>query len=244
MRILICDDEEQYANAVLQSIERWKSGDHNRIVSTELYTSSEDMLEALQKQVVYDLAFLDIQFPRELNGLQVAQELRKINEQMVIVFISNYEEYAVDGYRVNALRYFYKPITDKQVFECLEIAYHQWLLSSTDSFVVVGGKQQIYKLPYKSIFYIESMGHYLAIHTASVDCSTVSIRQKMDELLQKLPQELFVQCQKSFVVNLQYVQRITRATVTLANGAEIPVSPRYKENLFSKFRNLFQGDES
>ena len=128
MKVLICDDERQYSDAINAAIQRWQMQQPSSIVSVDTYNSSEDMLESLKCKTIYDLAFLDIQFPGEMNGLQVARELRLLNEQMVIVFISNYEEYAIDGYRVNALRFFYKPITDEQIFECLDLSYHQWQL--------------------------------------------------------------------------------------------------------------------
>lgn len=240
MRILICDDEKKYSDLMLYAVQRWKSKNTAAEVSVDIYNSSEDMLETLGKKVVYDLAFLDIQFPGEMNGLQLAHELRLLNEQMIIVFISNYEEYAVDGYKVNALRFFFKPIQDEQVFECLDLAYHQWQLMM-GSCLLVESKQQMVKLPYKSIYYIESQAHYLEFHLINQDNSNVLVRQKLADLLSSLPQEMFIQCHRSCVVNLLYVQRISKNTLTLTNGIELPVSSKYRESLLASFRLFFQG---
>ena len=69
MRTLICDDEIHYANAIKESIERWKKKTGIVSITYDVFRSSEDMLDSLRNQTIYDLVFLDIQFPTELNGL-------------------------------------------------------------------------------------------------------------------------------------------------------------------------------
>lgn len=240
MKVLICDDEQYYSHAIQAAVERWIKMHPESLITIDVYNSSEDMLESLRNKTIYDLAFLDIQFPGEMNGLEVARKLRFLNEQMVIVFISNYEEYAIDGYRVNAFRFFYKPITDEQVFECIDLAYHQWQLM-TDPCLLLESKQQMIKLAYKSIYYIESRAHYLEVHLINQSNKSVMIRQKISDILQALPAEMFVQCHRSYIVNLLYVQKISRSIVTLSNYLEIPISTKYHECLLEKFRAFFQG---
>ena len=183
MRILICDDEIHYTNAIKESIERWKRITRNDSITYDIFRSSEDMLDSLRNQTIYDLVFLDIQFPTELNGLQVATQLRMLNDQVVIVFVSNYDEYAIDGYKVNALRFLTKPISDSQVFECLDIAYRQWQITSSNSVIILETKQQIHRVAYKSIVYIESRAHYLDIHTLNTEKATITVRRKIGEIL-------------------------------------------------------------
>lgn len=241
MRILICDDEKQYSDAIRDSIYRWASQRAVTAFSIDIHASSEDMLESLRNRAVYDIAFLDIQFPGEMNGLQIAQQLRLINEQMNIVFISNYEEYAAEGYRVNALRFFYKPVCDDQIFECMDIAYHQRRMQ-IDSCLVIDNKQQFYRIRYRSILYIESQTHYIHIHSADGKKEVLTFRRKIADVMQKLPDEMFVQCHRSFIVNLLYTKRISRGMIYLTDGTEIPVSPRSSEDVLNRFKNLFQGE--
>ena len=240
MRILICDDEKQYSEAIEAAISRWARQRSVSVLHIDTYTSSEDMLDSLRNKVVYDIAFLDIQFPGEMNGLQAARELRSLNEQMIIVFISNYEEYAVDGYKVNALRFFYKPVLDDQVFECMDIAYRQWRLLM-DTYLLVENKQQIYRIPYRSILYIESQAHYISIHSVHEDQNGITVRKKLAEIMNALPVEMFVQCHRSFLVNLIFVQKITGKQIVLTDGTEIPMSPRNKDDVLTRFKYFFQG---
>lgn len=241
MRTLICDDEIHYANAIKESIERWKKKTGIVSITYDVFRSSEDMLDSLRNQTIYDLVFLDIQFPTELNGLQVAKQLRMLNDQVVIVFVSNYDEYAIDGYKVNALRFLTKPISDNQVFECLDIAYRQWQITSSNSVILLETKQQMHRISNKSIVYIESRAHYLDIHTLNIENSTITIRMKIGEILKDLPSDMFVQCHQSYIINLLYVQRLTRTRVTLTNNQEAPMSLKYRDAVYKKFKQLYQG---
>lgn len=240
MRILICEDEKQYSDAVVSAIQRWQKKE-GASVSIDLFHSSEELLESIIKKQNYDLAFLDIQFPHEVNGLEVAEVLKKINEQIVLVFISSYREYAVDGYKVNALRFLCKPFSDAQIFECLDIAMRQWKLTS-GSFLFLETKQQAFKLPYKSICYFESRAHYLTVQLVNSTNPAPTVRQKLSVMLSSLPNELFVQCHQSYIVNLLYVQSISRTQVFLVDGTALPMSMKYRENLLAKFKAFFQGE--
>ena len=240
MRILICDDEQQYTDAILACVRRWCAARSFAAAVIDTFASSEDMLDALKSRKIYDLAFLDIEFPGEISGLQLAGELRHLNAQMNIVFISNYEQYAVDGYKVNALRYLFKPVNDAQIFECLDIARRQCELAK-DSFLLVEDNQQLCRMSYQSILFIESVAHYVRIHFVDGEHETITARKRLAELLKVLPAEMFVQCHQSFIVNLLYVQSIGRRDVVLSDGKSIPLSPRKGVELLTRFKSFYQG---
>ncbi len=239
MRVLVCDDESLYLDAISASIQRWRMQRKVNGIIVSTYRSSEDLLEVLERALPFDLAFLDIQFPGELSGLALAESLRKTNEQVLIVFTTHYEKYAMEGYKVNALRYLQKPVSDTQIFECLDIAYRQWKLCC-DRYLTLIDSQQVCRIAYKSILYIESQAHYVDIHLAHRD-ETPRFRMKLLEVLNKLPEEMFAQCHRSFAINLLYVQRISRKSIVLSDGATVPVSARFWENVLLRFKTLFQG---
>ena len=207
MRIIICDDEKIYIDGMRASIERWCENKHVQIPPVSIYTSSEDAMEDNALSYAYDLAFLDIQFPGELSGLVLAQKLRDNNEHMSIVFTTNYRDYALEGYKVNALRYLLKPVCDEQVFECLDIAYRQWKLLQNES-IMLSAADQTYNVLFKSICYVESKAHYLHVHLVDGE-KEIRIRGKLSDFIGRLPEEEFVQCHRSFAVNLFYVQSIS-----------------------------------
>lgn len=241
MRILICDDESLYSDAICASIDRWLVDRKTSGVVVSTYRSSEDLLEEIEQSLPYDLVFLDIQFPGELNGLMLAEYLRKINEQGLIVFTTHYEKYAMEGYKVSALRYLQKPVSDTQFFECLDIAYRQWKLWSNRCLTFVDS-QQIYRIAYKSILYMETEAHYVHIHLTHGE-ETLRTRMKLSEIMAKLPETTFVQCHRSYMVNLMYVQRISRKEIALSGGIHLPISPHYWEMILTRFKALFQGEK-
>ncbi len=242
MRIVICDDEALSFSTVKTLIQRWKVKNSIESISVSIYESSEELLNVLNNAIPFDVAFLDIQFPRELSGLQLAEYLRQTNENMQIVFVSNYGHYAIEGYKASALRYLQKPITEAQVFECLDISYRQWLFRQGSCVVLMDNKQAV-KIDPKSIIYAETQGHYIEIHLATME-NIVHIRMKLAELLKLLPSEIFVQCHRCYIVNLLHIQRITRTSILLLNGTSIPISARSWENVMLQFKKLFQGENN
>lgn len=238
MRIIICDDEQEYIDLITASVNRWCEAQHVQIQPLVVYRSSEDAMEGLENGSSFDLAFLDIQFPGELSGLELARRLRDGNEHMSIVFATNFKDYALEGYKVNALRYLLKPVEDVQVFECLSIAYRQWKLLQNEA-ILLDAPDQVYHVLFKSISYLESKGHYVHVYLA--DGKSIRVRGKLTELLEQMPAEQFVQCHRSYVVNLFYVQSISRTAIMLSDASEVPVSRQYWEKVLSGFRFLFQG---
>lgn len=236
MKVAICDDERFYMDGIEDFVRRWQAL-HNVTVRISKYRSSEDLLMELEENLPEDLFFLDIQFPGEMNGLQLAQEIRRKNDQAVIVFTTNYEEYAIEGYRVNALRYLQKPISDEAVFECLDIAYRQWMMFH-DTFLVVESGRSIRRISYKSIYYIESKAHYIEIHTIQKN-EIIEVRGKLGDFMKQLPDEIFVRCHRSYLVNLLYVQTFSRSEVVLFGEEKLPVSARHQEEFMRAFKQFF-----
>lgn len=239
MRVVICDDEIYYTDAVCSSIKRWQEARNSQALRLDIYHSSEDLNDILDKSIPYDLAFLDIQFPGELNGLALAQRFRGTNRLMDIVFMTNYEEYAIDGYKVNALRFLPKPVSDRDVFECLDIAYRRWHNTQKAS-MLIDSSQQLHRLEYTSILYIESRAHYAYFRLCDRD-NEIKARMKLTELLGKLPKDIFIQCHRSYLVNLLFVNRISKNEILLSNNDRIPISSKFWRHLHNSFMFFYQG---
>lgn len=236
MRVVICDPDHLYVNSVVASIKRWQAMHSCSKLSIFAYTSSEDLLEYADRMQPFDLAFLDIQFPSELSGLVLAQKLRMQNDQITTVFITNHEEYAIDGYKVSAWRFMKKPLTDASIFECLNFARRQ-LESLQGSSLLVSNSRLIYKISYISILYIESRAHYIYIHTLEKD-RTVTVREQLPILHASLPEDIFIRCHRSYVVNLHHIRCMTKRSVILFDGNDVPVSNTYWESACNSFKKF------
>lgn len=238
LHIVLCDDEKLFLTSVEQKIKAWaqKTG-HTSGLMLHTFTSSEDLLDAWEHGMQIDALFLDIQIPGEMNGLAVAKEIHRVNEYIPIVFITSYGEYAEEGYVVNALRYLRKPVSDQAISECMHILWHRWELQQTDS-VVLDMPNQILRLPVNSIFYVEVLGHYCIIRTVD-DNKEYKLKQSLETIRRKLPSQLFVQCHRSYLVNLMYIRHITSGSITMANGEVIQLGRVYQSQLMKLFRQFY-----
>lgn len=242
MNVILCDDEPLFLTAAQQKIQRWaeKAG-HLNGVFVHSFTSAEDLLDAYRRGLKIDALFLDIQIPGEMSGLAAAREIHRSDEYIPIVFITSYGEYAQEGYTVNALRYLRKPVSEQAIFECMDILWRRWALWHTEC-VTLELPLQVLRLPVKSILYAEVLGHYLYLQTTDRE-QAYKLKISLDAMRQKLPERLFVQCHRSFIVNLMYIRHIADSTLTMADGARIRIGRSYQAALMKQFRLYYLGGQ-
>ena len=243
MNLILCDDEQIFLDSLHQKIMNWaKCSRHISGIILHCFTSSEDLLDAWQRGMTIDAMFLDIQIPGEMSGLAVAKEIHNDNEYLPIVFITSFGEYAEEGYKVNALRYLHKPVSEQAVSECMDILWHRWSLRSKDC-LTLDLPTQILRLPFENILYIEASGHYCILYTID-DHQEYRIKQSLDSLRKKLPLHLFAQCHRSFIVNLIYIRNIANGDITMSNGSVVQLSKTYQSQLIKQFRQYYLGGTS
>lgn len=241
MNVVICDDDQGYLQSIKEKVENWAA---EKVVSQAIvihtFLSSEDLLDAWESGLEIDMLFLDVQIPHELSGMEVAKQIFEKNEYVPIAFITNYAEYACEGYQVNALRYLVKPVQQTDMDECMNIAWHRWNLSLSES-IRVKTPTCTMALPVKDILMIESIGHQLRIHT--IHDGITEFRARLSDYAEMLPDGLFAQCHKSYIVNIMYVRRIEPSSLTLATRDIVPIGRKYAQGFFSLFNAYHQGRE-
>ena len=241
MNVIICDDEPLYINTITETVTDWaRHAGHTKAIVSKSYTSGEDLLEDFERGLKIDLLFMDIQIPGEMNGMAVAKAIHRQNEYIPIVFITNYAEYACEGYEVNALRFLRKPVSPKAVFECMDIVWRRWQYLDTDSIVFESGTQ-ILRLPAVSIVYIEAAGHQLTVHVTGQEAPYI-LRQRLDHIKKLLPSSLFCQCHRGFIVNMMYIRRFSGNWLSLADGTEIPVGRVFHSAFVDQYRIFYLGE--
>lgn len=238
MNVVICDDEAYCREEIIAGIVQWMALTGNTDILYTSFSSSEDLLERWEKGLQIDLLFLDIQLPNELSGMTLAQRIRVHDQNVAIVFVTNYENYVYEGYTVNALRYLRKPINQEDIFQCMDIVYRQYSMLTCNS-ILFETREQSYVLKYSEIVYIESRLHYTNICLTG-NREMPEVRKKIGDIRECLPGELFIQCHRSYVVNLSHIRRFTKSNVVVSNGHVIPVSSTYFTSLHSAFNRFYQ----
>ena len=227
MRVAICDSEEVYRRSLFDMISQWHK-QRGILLRIATYNSSEDLLESIEKEQLYDLIFLGTNFPNELNGMSLARNIRSVDNCTQIVFISEDKKLASQGYFVNALRYLDKPFFQSQIDECLNVVFSQWQINMPDR-IVLQSNNSIYVLHTKDILFIEARGNSIVVQRVSAT-EPYTIRKTLSSMQKILNTNCFVRCHRSFIVNLNYADYITFTNIALGGDHKIPIGKKYRHS--------------
>lgn len=218
MRIAICEDNKEHAAILQEMVKRW--AEHEKIeVDIGYYQSAEQFLFFMKDDAHYDLAFLDIQMEK-MNGLQLAGLIRKEDKTIFLIFTTGLKDYAVKGYEVSAFRYLVKPLQQKEVTDALTKA-NKMLEQSRKDAVIVNVNNEARRIYKNDICYVGVDDHYIVLHLRTED---IRFKAKMKEFEQQFQEPQFCKCHRSFIVNLHYVEKISREGVLLEDGKVLPIS--------------------
>lgn len=178
----------------------------------------------------YDILILDILLDEGdgLNGIQVAQEIRAKNNKVAILFVTKTSQFALDGYKVDAIDYILKPLVYEDFYLKL-IKTMNYIRSNVDKEIVIKTSEGLLKLKESDIFYIEVMKHYLTFHTKMGDIVSRGAIKDVEEILSKK----FAKTSKSFIANLNYVSLVKKDEVDLTFNAKtftIPLTKLFKDS--------------
>lgn len=184
-----------------------------------------------------DLIFADINMPA-LNGLDF---VRSLDSKPLVIFITAYSEYALEGFRVDATDYLLKPIGYADFLRSAEKAYKQHCLLSTvqkkqeqHRTIFVRSEYKTIPVALEKILFIESRSEYVRIFLEGQHpiMSLGSLRSYEE----KLPKEQFMRTHRSYIINLLMIKSIGKKHITMVNGKEIPLGKLY-EPAFRKYSN-------
>ena len=214
--VAICDDEHQQTEYMKMLVSKW-AYENNIKTRIEMYESAEAFKAVWSESRKYDIVLLDIQMGGQ-NGVELAREIRRTDEKIVIIFVTGFGEYMGEGYDVSALHYLMKPVSEGKLFEVLDKSLKN--LTKTGKSLMLTVDSETHRIPLSEIRYIEVQDHYVVIQTVSQDYRTKINLTEIEKLLDNS----FFRCQRSFIVNLKFVYKITRTFIVLDDMTEIPLS--------------------
>ena len=229
MRIALCDDQIEYAETLLVKL---KSFEAFSCAKLDLFSSGNQLLQSVENGNIYDLFFLDIDMP-ELNGIELARQLRTKNLDLIIVFVTDFIEYAPYGYRVEAFRYLLKNRLDMELHLTLDEVVDK--LYSEQATIEIRVEGETEKLLLKDIVYIEGTGHRaVLIHTRGRS-SPLECSGKLSCFEQELRERGFLRLQRSYLANMNYIKRISGYKAIFKDGTELKVSDQGYRDIVGKF---------
>ena len=194
------------------------------------YSGAFQALEILENYQV-DLMFVDINMP-DLNGLELVKSL---TQKPLLIFTTAYSEYALEGFKVDALDYLLKPFSfaefskaagkAKTQFELIQNTQEK--LDGNNDFLFIKSEYKLVRINLNDILYIEGMKEYVRIHLSGQ--KPVMTLLSMKSLEQKLPESKFMRVHRSYIVNMDKITTVERFRIVFDNKVFIPVSENYKE---------------
>ena len=227
IRVAIVEDEPAYADTLRDYLTRYgdETGDRFNIT---VYADGEDIVERYRAQ--WDIILMDIEMA-SMDGMTAAERIRDIDGEVVIIFITNMAQYAIQGYRVDALDYVLKPIPYFAFTQRFgrAVARMRTRAAAHGRHLVIASKTGSVRVPLRDILWVESSGHRLSYHTA--DGTYESTAASMKEIETKLADEPFHRCNKGILVNLAHVRGVDAGTALLTGGDHVPVARARQRDL-------------
>lgn len=217
MRIAICDDNADDRTAIKTVLMKYAARKSIDFEYTECESGNKLMHTLRDDSDCPEIILLDINM-NDMDGLTVASNIRKIFPDIPIVLITAFMSYALDGYKVRANRFLIKDDLEMTLPDCMDDLLHE--LSKRERTMIFDFEEGIRKLLIDSIIYVESFGHKVVFHTAD---ATYRQNRKLEEIEKELGDYDFIRVHKSFVVNLEYVLKVSNYSLTMQDGYVISV---------------------
>lgn len=214
LKIAVCDDSEADSSYIASVVSHWARERHRQI-QINTYSSAEAFLFQYEDDKDIQVMLLDIEMGR-MNGVALAKTIRQDNENMQIIFITGYSDYIAEGYDVAALHYLMKPINLDKLFEVLDRAVEK--LKENERFLTLEHAGESVRIPFRDIRYLEVRQNYVTVAAKQLYTVKKTLRE-----LEAMLDERFFRIGRSLLVNLLYIQRITKTDVYLFDGTELPL---------------------
>ena len=218
VRIGIVENEIAPRDYVRGLIEEWASANGHSI-QLSCCASAEEFLFQYEMPDMLDIVFLDIMLG-EMNGMELARKIRKQDKGLQIVFLTGVQDYVFEGYEIGAVRYLLKPVKKLELDCVLQGCCEKMQHRKTEYFPFRYQGESL-RIAYSDILFVRVEGHYLQM---AANSKTYEWKGSLAQVRESLDKKRFVFVNRSAIVNLEYVIRITREECFLENGEVLPVS--------------------
>lgn len=258
MYIGICEDEKVQLEYLVRQIKKYLEaiGEPSEKCRIEAFESAEELLFKYEQALPFDCLFLDIKMGK-MDGMALAMDIRKRDKQIPIIFVTGDKDAVFDGYKVGAVRYLLKPISQEAVAEALECVKAEHLGEATGAkpqksdYFCFNYAGEYVKVDKSAIYTVEVQGHYITARTLSdnkvikggyseKECDQMrykeyTFKETMKGIKEQLHDERFVQASRSVLVNLEHVESITRTECLLSGGEKVALS----RSCYNEFNQAF-----
>lgn len=229
MNVAICDDEIIFMDILEKELRRYAGGDDVSL-RVKRFQSSELLLRSDISG--FDAIFLDIEMPG-VNGMETARRLRERSEDLIIVFVTSYIEYAPAGYRVGVFRYLLKKNIDQELRPCMDEIWEK--VNTGGKLVSLQAKGRTLEVAARNILYFEGTTRRTVLVHLKQSEKAIECVGKLADFEERLQGLGFLRLQNSYLANMDNILMIRNYQAVLRNGEELKVSERRNAQVQKEF---------
>ena len=235
IHIAICDDSKQERQILAALFKRYQEL-HATPLQIHIFQNGFSLLDAIDQGKRFDITILDILMPGE-NGIEIARNIRASGTDTEIIFLTSSPEYAVDSYEVKAQNYLLKPVTEEKFFASIDSILAELDEKDTASFIIYTTEKQYSRIRVSSLVYGEVTHRTITLHLADQTMiSAVMTFTEFQDILKAYPD--FIYPHRSYAVNMNYIQYVTKRDIILTDGQKIPLSRNNYTKISEQFLNF------
>ncbi len=216
MKIAICDSNISELE-LLKNLLYCYSNSRKLDFFVEKFSSGENLLKSNNE---YSIIFSEYNLSG-INGLELAENLRKKNIKSKIIFISKNTDFIIDCFKVSPYRFLKKPIINSELFSVLDDFFNSNIENHS---LLINDKFDTYCLNTSDIFYLEANNKHCYIH---LENQVISCNKTMARVMTTLPQKYFKKINRAFIVNLNYISKYNNEYVFLTDGRKLHITRNY-----------------
>lgn len=219
MKIALCEDEIKYIEDASKKLKDYTTPDGEKII-LDVYENASKLLDVIGKEQ-YDAIIMDI-IMQGLNGMEAARDIRRINKDIPIVFLTSSPEFAVESYRVRAFDYLMKPVKTEELFSTLNDIYATRQVKAHDNLTITHSKGT-HVVPINKLVYLEVRNRILYFHMLNGMC--IEVTGKISDYEEPLlAHESYLKVHRSFIINMEHMKAYDRKDFVAVTGETIPIS--------------------
>lgn len=231
MNITICDDNIHDLTKLEILLEKYKTLHPNIHFEIEQFLNPSILYNKIQENKLADIYILDI-LMSETTGIELGNIIRTHSDKNAIIYTTSSDDFALDAYHIHAVRYLLKPIQENQFFEAMDYALLYMEFKKVPLYSVKT-KEGLISIPYSNIEYIENASRLLYLHqTDGKTITSIFIRKSFEDEVDELSNNpCFLKSHKSFIVNMNFIQKLEGNNIIMRSGAVVPISKKNTTNV-------------
>ena len=236
LRIAICEDCDIQVKIIFRILDNYQKERPGIKISKHWFSSGSEFLSKIDMVNSFDLFLLDVQMPN-ITGIEVAKKIRELGSDAAVVFLTFDKEYAYEAFKVFAIQYFKKPISQRALFPILDkVAFD----THGERYFKISGHDGLRSVPFSEIVYVELVGRKMVVNlTDRSSITSKSLQTSFSQAVKPLLDDVrFVSVHQAYVVNISCAVELKANGLIVGDDIQIPISRSKFPDVKRKYLSL------